>query len=228
MTTEYEEQHWEENKSPEYCPMSPTNWTEPIDEKPSPPPFLLELSEKGSSLYDIWDTHGHMYSTMADMVMAATKEKDIGIVLFPNKRSLSDDVWRVKEYLRSFGHNHAKVALIRARFPLLTDVQWTTIRQQPQFSLDMRSQTLGLVTKRRNNHNSSSLPRKSRRRGHDHDDGIVRRMLEERSSPASISDIFKETELSRSNIEKCVNRLLTEHTITEFVDGTNRTYGVVR
>jgi hypothetical protein len=240
------EEQWEDKEnlvdSPEYVPSSPvpqednTAWIEqgPIYEPTSSNcAFSAELNEQGSSLQDVWETYGHLYPSISDMVVAASKNEDIGIVLFPRKRSLSDDVWRLKEYLRSFGHSRTSVAMIRARFPLITDVQWTTLRQQPEFFLDGRSHTLSLneqkkTTKRRRSP-TRSLSRKNMRSDEPSERmlGIVRRLLTDRSSPASVSDIFKETELTRSVISRCLNMLTTRRVVTEFADGTNRTYGIL-
>ena len=179
---------------------------------------------------------------MSDMLAQAANDTSIGIVLFPKNRSLADDVWNMKEYLRSFADGCTTVAVVRARFPLLTDEQWTTMRQQSEFVLNRRStnvaHTFGLKAmmprrdhkRRRTTRRPTTPPRKHRRTDDEEAMGTIRRLLRARSSPVGTHDIIKETALPREIVSRCLEKLIAGQnpSVYEFVDGSIRTYGSIQ
>ena len=190
----------------------------------------IKLSDTGSSLRDIWATYNQRYVSISDMLAHATQDENVGIVLFSTRTSLPDDVWRVKEYLRSFDHGRTSVSAIRARFPCLTDLQWTTLREQSEFVLDRRSHTMGLTNMQRTYVPPDRTRRKTRRRDEHTERTRIQQALHHRSGPVGKSELAKETNLPRSTVSACLEALMTGRNpaVYEFVDGPDRTYGLVK
>jgi hypothetical protein len=266
MTDSYdvEEEGWSPNNDSPFTAYSPSSpsYAETTAETSTPtvetstptetsvettemvPSLGIHLNTMGSSLHDIWKTYGHRYPSISDMLIHAVKDTDIGIVLYPKKSSLSDDVWSVKEYLRSFGASRTSLAMIRARFPLITDPQWKTIQQQPEFVLDRCGyvHTLGLkgienrrhnnTSKRRNITRHQQASQKHRRTTSEYMPSLntIRRLLSTQSSPIGTSEIARETNLSPTIVSKCLKTLLDGRhpSIYEFVNGSIRTYGTTK
>ena len=248
------QENWETEKAPldsplydddEYSPSSPTEGNtqapaitqEPaITHEHTRAPFStgIRLNGTGSSLRDIWATYHQQYSSMSDMLTHAAQDENVSVVLYSTrKKSLPDDVWRVKEYLRSFDNGRTSVAAVREHFPLISDLQWTTLREQSEFVIDRRSNlhTMGLQGMQRTKQKYVPPERTTRRKTRRSDtQATVQRVLHTSSGPMGKSELVKETNLSRGTISDCLDALMTGHNpaVYEFMNGSDRTYGLVK